>query len=547
MYTTHRLVYGALVASVVMCGDQSRAYADITGAIYDDAKGLIVELLTDEVAQAIVPNIACYAGRKPWQPAAGTMAAPVPSWIVDIDGEMFALDALYYYPQTLQRIYTRQFGALRAIAIHESAQLAGYQFYKVLWDISDSTIEKSGGERPSTPDKYYGWTDPGSQETCAKEVRKKFQNGVFAVESPGPLELACTSAGPSIASIRSRVAESPMRQQFTCELAFSLSSALGSDGAAADDHLLKAISAVVVEAINSAIQVPPASQTKLYERTILLTRDIVAKDSELEHLLKQYIEDAITIIDPAQDAAIRAAIGSIKSAIGRIRTQWRLATANGLSGVSLATFFETMATTAGSLADLCGDKPSAICQRLKRFRGSLERGQFLWPIVRAAAQRNSSEAANVAIRAIFAAAEATRCSTETDPDASCARDAFRGFFISFAQYVIESSSEGTPTEVTRAALRTAAVQAIRSLGVGGGFDRRGWLQWHRIPYWPGKAFFYPEFGLRASWNPAYLNRTDTNLVQREHVCGCPHLVPGPVVAALGVGSAQDRRRDLRGR
>src|ERR1051325_7864560 len=122
MYGRRDLVGGGLLVAALICSDPGPAKADIMTAIYDDAKGIITELLTDEVAQQIVPNIACYAGRKPWSspPGRGTArTAAMPSLVIKVGDQQLGLDALYYYPQTLQRIYTRQFGALRPTAIHE--------------------------------------------------------------------------------------------------------------------------------------------------------------------------------------------------------------------------------------------------------------------------------------------------------------------------------------------------------------------------------------------------------------------------------------------
>jgi hypothetical protein len=500
---TSRLAVRCSMMVAAMCLVRAPARADISTAVYDDAKGIIIELLTDEIAQAIVPSLVCYAGHDalPDRPAPRSSTEtdpPDPPSVLMINGKRYRLQALYYYPQTLQHVYTRQFGSMRTTAIHESAELAGFQLYTLLQGLSSSTLTRFGGGDTTGSNTQYRWPTGELHSACASAVRTAFAAGSFAVAVAGPLESECKSPDS-------------LAKQFNCDLGLALSSALSGDGAAADDDLIKAISVVLVEAITDRFPVPPDRQARLYERTAVFMRDIISKDARLDKLIPEYVADVIAIIGPQREADIRAAMKKLETAIDRIRLQWRLATSNGVTGVNLVAFFQTMATSAGSLADLCDSRPSPVCRSFQKLQGAVEKGEFLWPIVRAAAQRNLSEAANVAIRAIFGTHEAKSCSTESEPGADCQGNAFRDFLIAFVQYLVEATTEGTPTEVTRAALRTAAVQAIRSVGVAGGFDRRGWLRWHHIPYLPGTGFFYPEFGLRASWNSAYLNTKDSSL------------------------------------
>jgi hypothetical protein len=86
-----------LVVLAFLISARAASAQPVADEVYADAKDIITELIERDVAEAIAPNLACYS----------------PGGL------------LKYYPGSLQALYERNFGALKAVLEHETIALAG--------------------------------------------------------------------------------------------------------------------------------------------------------------------------------------------------------------------------------------------------------------------------------------------------------------------------------------------------------------------------------------------------------------------------------------
>lgn len=489
-----------LAVGVVVGGWSVESRADVTGALYEDLKGVVEDLLTDEVSKEIVPNLACYAGRMPYSDEQyGKLVDK--TYVVDINKQKFSLDALYYFPQTLQRIYARQYGALRATVIQEAGDLAAYQLFKVLSDKRDRTVDKLVGlqeaKAANANEKVYAPLSGDEHRICREAVAARFAGGVFSLPKPSPLEVACSDNADNA-------------KDFACEVSFALRAAMGGDGVSAEAHLLRASAVVITDIAEPLAKFIPAEGTRaqFIEKTVIMLRELVSKDAIVNAVLTGYVAEVVKLAKTGDQKALTDALDGLQTKFSRIRTQWQLASHNGLRTVEVGVFFSSVLAASGALPSLCAESKTPVCTLLTRFKSATDQVKLVGPIVRAISQKSYGDAANLALQAIFEIVKTDDCTTSLTLNAACRSDSFRTFLTSFTQYVIESAGTGSPTEVTRAALRASAVQVLRQIGVGGGFDRRGWRLWAGFVPLPGLGFIMPEFGLRASWSPSYVNRDE---------------------------------------
>jgi hypothetical protein len=79
----------------------------------------------------------------------------------------------------------------------------------------------------------------------------------------------------------------------------------------------------------------------------------------------------------------------------------------------------------------------------------------------------------------------------------CEKDAYERFAEAVVAYAVDLAEDRTPTDATRAAFRSAALEVIRDTSPNG-FARKRWY-----------GFLIPDFALRASWSSGYLDDDDS--------------------------------------
>lgn len=499
---------------MIMLASSGRAHADITQSVYDDVKNVIEDVVSDEVAQQVVPRVVCYARNVAPDPEDKFQAPKGKQLtkeeqekedeayddlhaIVTINKTRLKLEALYFYPQTLQRIYARQLGSIRTSILDESAELAGAVMLDAL---------RNKGAIGTLANDPVTFSDD-DMKTCTDYVHSLFENGTVAKMTSSPLDERCEKVTTG-------------SDRFQCQLAQALRSGLQGKEAVAEDHLIKATSIVLSQRLDG---VSEAEMQELEERTILLLRDLFQGKSTDDAVAALLADVKKLVTDNAKFAAIETQINGLKTAIERLRVQWRVATLNGTATVDVGTFIDLISNATGSLEGFCTFKKQSdgttvaspeVCADLSRLRGAIAKISGLWAMVQAAAKKDYAEAAHRAFAYLFSRAVAPSCSKQQQPDPQCRADAFEHFIEAFAQYVIEAAQTGDTAATTRAAFRAAAVQVIRVMSVGGGFNRPGWEYFKvwivPVPVHPRWSFVIPDVALRLDWSSGFVNQSTHN-------------------------------------
>jgi hypothetical protein len=308
----------AVTASLAALTTPRSARAELTDAVYSDAKDIIEELLSSEVAHEVAPGIGCLSGQRN---AVATDALAVTYKYKQGDKDVsktVRLEATTHFPKTLQHIYNRQYGTLRTVIRDESANLAGYLVFQALYAAAVSpkplaptstTPTAPGAAAPPPPaatpaqvaiSDYVATvsaqlgkaskdcpTDPHGEPTCAAlsgataskvsfqnispaeltackdAVRQKFDDGTWGQVSTYPLDVECKAQA---------------RESFECDVAYAVRSALLGQVAPTQDNLIKA-TAVAVRQI--AAEVYPANEALLdtiQQQVLFLLRQQLAGD-----------------------------------------------------------------------------------------------------------------------------------------------------------------------------------------------------------------------------------------------------------------------------
>jgi hypothetical protein len=468
----------------------------VSDALYEDAKSVIMELLTAEVAESVVPQIACRAGRqllpdKPGSDIPYVVALPQECRQDDQQcvenqkngsppkEQYYRLQALEHYPKTLRRAYSRQFGALRTSVIEESADLAAILLYNGLQD-----------SRPLVTFEF-GSLSTAQENACAKAVGDKLAEDPRS-DGASPLDRACQHPSDGATNVR-------------CQLALALRSELENKPTLANEHLIRASGYAVGEAVVEGMELTREQRQRVFEWTILALRKMFAKESitavELRNTLAQQI--ATLTKTTAEDVEDQWQTKKFDELLDRIAAQWQVAESEGADGkLNLSVFVSLLAGKDGALTNLC-EKVTAG-QACKAMKSLVSLDQRLLPIVRSAARGDFREVAHLVILTMFSGKETRNCADPDDTDISpdCHRDLYRRFTESLVVYVVDSVDDGAPSEAAQGAFRAAAREVIQELGKGGGFDRRQWSLWTR----PVGAFWLPGLSLWVSWNAGYVNR-----------------------------------------
>ncbi len=511
----------------------NEARADVTAEVYSDLKGVIVELVTADVATSVVPQIACRSGHVPvtvpTPPPAPAVAPPPPPSVITIGDLHYQLTALDHFPRTLQALYARQFGGLKSAMLSEVADLAGYRLFVALRDraelqqgtrsadgrlVADEfrkalvglptlpkdvagklalTIAKpeldrlgalkTGGQaEPSdVSDSTYGALPNG----CLSAVRARFDEGTFGAPRQTPLENVCAA---------------PSKDHIACDLALGLRSMLVGDSDAAERHVTRAVSRVVAGAVASKLSL--ASTTNLEAKLgVMITSAVDGAPppdllrwlaDELAPLTVKYTSVSARATELATEVArVANALHDIEQPIRQLLAEWRLV-ASGDGRLDVASFVNRLLVSSGALHVICTTAGGSRCTELQQLAKVLEPGGLMWPLIQAASRADIRTVAQAVIASIFSSIlDRGTCGQTTG--AACQQDVYQRFATSLALYVIDLQDGGSAVETTRAAFRSAAVEVIRSIKPRG--YTRSWI--YNIPY--------PDFALRFSWNGGYVD------------------------------------------
>jgi hypothetical protein len=528
------------LAVLVLCSPLAgagSARADVASDVYADMKSVIDDLVTAEIAEALVPRLACRAGRmEVAEPALGDQMSKEHRlvWPDKKAGKFYELAALRFYRATLQRMYERQFGVLKDAIVAETKDMAAY----LVFDTVTTAVERPAAVSPSSKpltEVLHLPNDAAQEESCETFVGREFQAGAFAAPTLSPLDARCNGSS-SVA----------------CSLAFAVRDALRGQPADAQDHLLRVYARVFGEAIVAELRTLNARLGFIADQTLadktqavveeltLLLRNVIQGKVDVEGLIGKVaagdvggpaglarasfvtpaagptfvpglggdksavlgqVNQIIQRVMPGAPALTSASVDKLLGALTTLYRQWRLAASSGAI-VDLAVAIDSTLGAAGAVVDFCAGSDSAACHAVTAVSRDIVRGRTLWPLIVAASHGNLGEVAHGTMALIFRTPRAS-CSEAPDGrtgSAACDTEIYRRFAETLVTYTVELAQDKTVSDAARAAFRTSASDVIRQVGNGGGFARRRWF-----------GFLIPTLNLRASWNAAYVNESGNSL------------------------------------
>ncbi len=490
------LVTAAAVGAASMVADTGPAHAQlIPNAAYEDAKSVISELITADVARNVVPNLVCRSGR--------TIAKEHEKKHIAIelsDKNSYVFELSRYYPHTLHRVFNRQFGNLRASVEDESAELAGHIVYRAITGAANTeTLKAKIAETPepeqaAATDEIPTFTALSDTDlnTCTKVVTDKMLDGSFLRDRQAPLTAVCNGTVKA--------------NNYACDVAIAVRALLQNKSEIAEEHLVRAAASVVMEVAKKAVpsfsvaagQTPNFEQI-VYERMLVATRDVVAKpDADAVAKFFHMAEDAFKRLDsagnlqpyPGIDANDLTKLRNALAAVDRLRTQWQLATFAGTKKLDVAAFIEGIATAGSSLSAMCQGVATGACGTLTEQAKRIGPGTPFWGLIRAASRGDYRECAHLGVETLFAATTKT-----CESDDKCKKIAlYRRFADGVVVYVLDIVEDKEPSDAARAAFRAAAVDVLQDVAQGGGFERKYW-----------QTVIFPDLALRFSWSPGYIS------------------------------------------
>jgi hypothetical protein len=527
------LILGALFV-LLPCRESS---AQIPDAVYADARKIIEDLLTRELAESVVPALACRAGRR----AANADDPTAINAGVDTDHPTYVtLEATRYFPRTLQHIYSRQYGTLRTTIRDEAAELAADLVYDALIEAgrllpqtapsgafltAQAQTEKAiqstpaGTVQPSAPAAsmaYITFTPLNDAQllTCVTSAKDKFDENSFGDIATYPLDQKCETDG----------------NPFACGVAQGVRAILLGKPGDAQDALVRAVSGIVTEHLRLALESVPG-----------IGKSIKPFDQELALLIRQYI--SAESVDPTQFAkdvadlldrrtgkpgTAAAAVATVLAGIDEFRAYCRMSSDFASGKLNPLALLKSAATAGTYLGNLCALSDSKSCQVVKAlgiarpFNGATPKPtagidatyisrlrqllKYALPIVEFAGRGEYRQVASIGIRYVF---------EKFDPSSDSERGTgvYQRFAESIVMYVLDAADDKAPSEATREAFRNATVDLIHQLGKGGGVNRRAFSAGHWGPFrmWVFAPVVLPDFALRASWSPSYVNVGDNTV------------------------------------
>lgn len=462
--------FGRCIAAAVLCAGLTfarPARADLADKAYDDIKQLVEELITAEVAESVVPNVVCRA------PA-----------------------LLDHYPRSLQRIFDRQFGSLRASLQDETAVLVAYYVFAVASEqipvdkFPNQTLlptVKAATGPASAPDGECSSAAvlekrKSSIQECVKHVRAKcLEKHEYATDDGLGLAAQCSNPGK----------EAPAHRM-ACSLAFAAQASLQGKPEQAEAQLHQALSAIITHLSATALSAEP-TPAAIDEVTVRI-RDLLVSATPPE--TGDLTEGIAKALGKGADPSAPKKLEEIAKAAARLRTQWMMLAA-GRSQWDFATVFQVVGGEGGAIDALCaraGADPT--CARFRMMRAEFRFGERMYPLFRAIQRKDYREIAMLSIRDLF---ERARNGTAEEKDEEKTRlfNLYAHFSESVAVYVLDVASEGEPTVGSRAAFKEAAFKVVReSLSEkGSGFDRSGFVK-----------IFIPDFAMRYTYSSSLINQ-----------------------------------------
>jgi len=214
---------------VILCCTAKHAIAQpLVNEVYEDAKDIITELIERDVAESIAPNLACYSQN----------------------------GLLKYFPGTLQAVYDRNFGGLKAVLQKEAVALAGNYAFECF------------RQRRTIPLKDFlpiaSFTPVNKNVGCAEDIRKaggpasyQEQEHLRVIASGAqylPLDACTQQAGPAPGL------------ELPCFLAQATVAAANGDTASAEAFLSGAVATTVTTFIqrsaNAKLDLGAAAQLR---------------------------------------------------------------------------------------------------------------------------------------------------------------------------------------------------------------------------------------------------------------------------------------------
>ncbi|WP_437281087.1 hypothetical protein WME90_11165 [Sorangium sp. So ce375] len=532
-----RIAAFCAAAAMAVTGFARTARAQVAEAVYEDVRDIIEDLIQREVAEAVAPNLVCQTARLASTDRYLDEYARIVDKLEAAEGsEKDALEKrrddlrsvlrrgfpiLTYFPLTLQRVFRRQFSAIRTSVADEAAGFAGHMVYVGLTSNEGqirrpqgtqstellhkfASVDDARAERAAPSKLTWAKLDPQALNTCVSVLKEEFAVGVPDAGAQSPLEKDCGVSGASGTS-------------YACELAFAVRATLQRKGALAEEHFIRAAAVVVgATAAEALVITDGAVRRKLLDEAVLVTRDVLRGGKKLDDIVPVLVAAAPAAPGASEaDAAAAAAQAQAKarelrsrlSNLDRLRVQWNIGTRGGANNMDIVSFVNVIGAVGGSLRDLCdASLIGQICAQIERQSSALTKiGDLqadLWPAIRLASQGEYGEAASRAIRTFFS----SRLGGDGDQV-----EIYRRFAESVIVYVLATVDDRVPSDADRAAFREASVEVLRELGTGGGMDR-----------WWGHASYRPDLALRVSWSPSYI----------DGKAGSPRIVPSANIVSL---------------
>lgn len=503
----------------------SPARANVTGEVYQDAKAVIEDLLSAEIARALVPQVVCRAGRRE------ELASPSDcrQRVGEADhtavclsfGSRYVLARLRLlevFPATLQALYSRRFAGLGSTVTAELVEQVADTFYRALRDDLAVVERELAAAR-----------DPNVR--LALQLANHLAPPTETVLEPLPSEplAACVAqvdaklragVAAGVAALDTECAPPTADNALACELAQALREALTGHGVASAAHGRRALALPIAQALLAQLALSTAGTRALArpladEVTSLLAaleRDPASPalgsfagraHALIEHHCSRHANDCAPRPAPAgADAPPRpldAALAKLEPALRKLVARVRAATAEGATTLTVRFLVTDVLDVIAGPDSLCEGIDTPACRLFGELEQRVGKRSLLWPAVRAASSGDLRAVAHLALSALFGQGTAGRGCDRQSSDEGCRRDAFRRFADSLVMYVLDAA-RGDTSEAVRAVFRQAAAEAIRLVSPFGGLDRAGDAQ--ALGDW---IWLAPELALRSSWSPGYIN------------------------------------------
>jgi hypothetical protein len=435
----------------------------VANAIYDDAKAVISELIEEEAARALVPNLTC------------------------------RLDAVVhiYFASTLQRIYDRQFGELGPVVRGDIANVLANGVV-VLMEGKDleNFIPRMRLQRDR---KLRGFQ-------CEKTVRDKGGPAAPEVTSAilgadfTPMADGCNPVTTAT------VTGEKVTKRFACEAAELVKSAVVDDELSVRRHLLRA-GAIVVAGTNVTEARIGALADRIHQAVVTGKTDGLS--GAAQHVV------AIIRVATGSSVDTRHFLSSVAGVLSEMCGSQSACSDDIRKGLEL-TAKVLAATRANDILGIADwflglaigyiDAPVSDSKDPAKLSMKLvltETAPGIEPNLATASASlvDYTEAKAVKLRNELIAGQ--QPDAQGKPEDSKVVEAanmaiYRRLLLGIGGYALEAYRNGSPSEAAREAFRASAVEALRSIGSGSGFRRTFWLN-----------VLVPQLALRTNVSSSY--------------------------------------------